>query len=895
IMAIEAQTEETLDLPTLNLKQLLASRGHLKPKIEPSLLAGDDAAEGGCGVIGMASTEQLPARHMLQSLTQMNNRGNGKGGGIAAVGLVAKEFGVSDEILRNDYLLAVAYLDAKARADVESVFIDPVFDIDHVRLQPHLHDYSQVAGLEVRPPDVVQYFVRIKAEKLQKFKDAHDLHNLPQRAVEDEFVYQNTFKLNSMFYASLGEKRAFVLSHGKNLLVLKMVGYGDDVIRYYQLEDMHAHVWIGHHRYPTKGRVWHPGGAHPFIGINEALVHNGDFANHASISEYLAQRNIYPLFLTDTEVAVQVFDLLYRTYHYPLEYVIEALAPTTERDFTQLPEDKQRIYSMLQRSHMHASPDGPWFFLIAQSDPVETGGLYRLIGITDTSMLRPQVFAWQETKQDGERVAIGFAASEKQAIDAALENLAAEDSRFWSRGDRYWNARGGSHTDGGAFMFSVHDDYEASGSLSKPKLVLTDKFGRPVPQPSGTPAYKPNGRGSSITNLPNETASGVFAWFTERVPGWTYDDALDFFAGLEKSVDADAGRQRAIETLSPLMDRRYPTGDLRRSSLLALVDQSLGRVVEQIRDHPTDDFAFHAFDRGVPEPKSEAQTVLVDARGFPAQGDDSLGREVQRLVSAGFRKLMLVHTKGHRFIGNGLGPETGPISLDVFGSPGDYLASGLDGASVTVHNNGQDQLAQIMKAGKLVVHGDVGQTFMYGAKGGEVYVLGNAAGRPLINAVGKPRVVINGTCLDYLAESFMAGDPLNGGGFVILNGITFDEGGHIAELDTPYPGGNLFSLASGGAIYLRDPHGLLGEDQLNGGEFAELTPEDWVLIEPYLKENHRLFGIPIERLLQVKGSARAPRDVYRKIRPSAVRALQAEEAWVTTARSKVGVGGGRHQ
>jgi len=49
--------------------------------------------------------------------------------------------------------------------------------------------------------------------------------------------------------------------------------------------------------------------------------------------------------------------------------------------------------------------------------------------------------------------------------------------------------------------------------------------------------------------------------------------------------------------------------------------------------------------------------------------------------------------------------------------------------------------------------------------------MGSVAGRPLINAVGKPRAVINGTCLDYLAESFMAGDPLDGGGFVILNGV----------------------------------------------------------------------------------------------------------------------------
>lgn len=872
--------EETLNLSTLNIKHLLSSRRRLKPNIDLLLLSRDETAEGGCGVIGMASSEQVAARHMLQALIQMNNRGNGKGGGIAAVGLAPEEFGVTAEILRNDYLMAVAYLDPRARADVEAQFIHPVFDVDHARLQPHLHDHTEIETLVVRPPDVVEYFVRIKPEEIKKFKDQHDLHNLPQRSIEDEFVYQNSYKLNTTFYASLGEKRAFVLSHGKNLLVLKMVGYGDDVIRYYQLEDLHAHVWIGHHRYPTKGRVWHPGGAHPFIGLNEALVHNGDFANHASISEYLAQRNIYPLFLTDTEVAVQVFDLLYRTYRYPLEYVIESMAPTTERDFTQLPTDKQRIYSMLQRSHMHASPDGPWFFLIAQSDlGAQNESVYRLTGITDTSMLRPQVFAWQERKDGNATHAIGFAASEKQAIDAALESLSAEDSRFWSRADRYWNARGGSHTDGGAFLFSVHDDFK-----SKPRLVLSDKFGRPVPVPVLTDAYRSNGHHPEAMSIPDLAAPQLFDWATTQILKWTYNQALGFLSSLERSATDDAGRGRAIEALGLLMDRRYPTANLRRSSLVSLYDACFAQVIDGIRNQPSERYAFHGFDRSIPKPRDEIHVIVVDARGFPAQGADSLGREIQRLVEAGFRRLLLAHCKGQRFIGSGLGPETADVVIDAYGSPGDYLASGLDGAQITVHNNGQDQLAQIMKAGRLVVHGDVGQTFMYGAKGGEAYILGNAAGRPLINAVGRPRVVINGTCLDYLAESFMAGDPLHGGGFVVLNGIRFDENGRLSELDTPYPGGNLFSLASGGAIYIRDPRGLVSTDQLNGGEFDELRDEDWFLIAPYLGENERLFGIPIAELLHVDGSARAPRDVYRKICPGAVRALQAEEAWVTRGR-----------
>jgi glutamate synthase domain-containing protein 3 len=198
---------------------------------------------------------------------------------------------------------------------------------------------------------------------------------------------------------------------------------------------------------------------------------------------------------------------------------------------------------------------------------------------------------------------------------------------------------------------------------------------------------------------------------------------------------------------------------------------------------------------------------------------------------------------------------------------------------IRVHNNGQDQLSQIMKAGKLVVYGDVGQTFLYGAKGGEAYVLGNAAGRPLINAVGKPRVVINGTALDYLAESFMAGDPHKGGGFVIVNGIEVRDDGSIEELETPYPGGNLFSLASGGAIYIRDPHGRVGVDQLNGGEFHVFESRDWDLIRPYLDENERRFGIPVSSLLEVEGELWRPEQVYRVIRPVRVRALQAEEAW----------------
>jgi len=268
---------------------------------------------------------------------------------------------------------------------------------------------------------------------------------MDRRAAEDEYISQNSFQLNQKFYASLGQQRAFVLSHGRNIMILKVVGYAEAIVKYYRIEDLCAHVWIAHQRYPTKGRVWHPGGAHPFAAMNMALVHNGDFANYHSVSEYLKQRNIYPQFLTDTEVSALLFDLLDRTYHYPLEYIIEALAPTTELDFDKLSEEKQRVYKAIQMTHIHGSPDGPWFFIIARN--VARENKFQLIGITDTAMLRPQVFALCE----GE-VQVGLIASEKQAIDATLQSLHQENPRICPVADRYWNARGGSYTDGGAFL-----------------------------------------------------------------------------------------------------------------------------------------------------------------------------------------------------------------------------------------------------------------------------------------------------------------------------------------------------------------------------------------------------------------------------------------------------------
>ena len=499
----------------------------------------------------------------------------------------------------------------------------------------------------------------------------------------------------SRYYASLGEKQAFVMSHGRNMMILKIVGYAENVVRYYKLDDFKAHVWLAHQRYPTRGRVWHPGGCHPFSALNEALVHNGDFANYQSIYEYLKQRNYQPLFLTDTEEAALLLDLCSRVYKYPLEYMIETMAPTSEMDFDMLPP----------------------------------GGF-------DANSLR---FAIETIKK--------------------------------------------------------------------------------------------------------------------------YSD------------ENEECKQTAIDSLTLLSDLRYNTGKIMRSSLQHVIKLALDAIFDETilitgklgSRFSRIDFATRGEIRA---PQNKEKILVIDAEAFEPEGDLCDAVLIVKAYKLGWKRFIVYKYRVQRFTGCGFGTATQGVRIDVYGSSGDYLASGIDGMEIYVHGNAQDQLCQIMKDGKLVVYGDVGQTFMYGAKGGVAYIMGNAAGRPLINAVGRPRVVINGTALDYLAESFMAGDPLNGGGFVVLNGIGFnDEDGSIQEYDSPYPGSNIFSLASGGAIYVRDPQKKLALEQLNGGEFNEISDADWNLILPYLEENEKLFAISIDRLLTVDNKKKSPKEVYRKIMP----------------------------
>ena len=263
-----------------NAEKILSSRTELCRQMP--VLAANTEEEGGCGVTGFICSIPVTGKNIFEPSVQMHNRGNGKGGGIGAVGFIPEALGVSRQVLDEDYMFHIALLDAGVADELENTFIKPYFKIDKSEKLATLDDHRSI-GLDVRPPDVMRYFVRVKDDVLDKFIAENHFTSLDRRDAEDEFVYQNSFKINKQYYASLGEKKAFVMSHGRNMMILKIVGYAENVVRYYKLDDFKAYAWLAHQRYPTRGRVWHPGGCHPFSALNEALVHNGDFANYQSV------------------------------------------------------------------------------------------------------------------------------------------------------------------------------------------------------------------------------------------------------------------------------------------------------------------------------------------------------------------------------------------------------------------------------------------------------------------------------------------------------------------------------------------------------------------------------------------------------------------------------------
>ncbi|WP_433832258.1 hypothetical protein ACQP2E_15675 [Actinoplanes sp. CA-015351] len=98
---------------------------------------------------------------------------------------------------------------------------------------------------------------------------------------------------------------ALIAGFGADLTVLKGVGHPRALAESFQLPQAQGWQGVGHTRMATESAVT-SSGAHPYaVGPDQCLVHNGSFANHATIRRHLMARGVVFDSDNDTEVGAR--------------------------------------------------------------------------------------------------------------------------------------------------------------------------------------------------------------------------------------------------------------------------------------------------------------------------------------------------------------------------------------------------------------------------------------------------------------------------------------------------------------------------------------------------------------------------------------------------------------
>jgi len=215
-----------------------------------------------------------------------------------------------------------------------------------------------------------------------------------------------------------------------------------------------------------------------------------------------------------------------------------------------------------------------------------------------------------------------------------------------------------------------------------------------------------------------------------------------------------------------------------------------------------------------------------------------LNKQIRDAVAAGADSIQLDNVNGQYFIGDGINR---PVTITINGVPGNDLAAFMNGATIVVRDNAQDNIGNTMNAGKVIVHGHAGDVLGYGMRGGKLHILKDVGYRVGIHMKSynqnRPVLIAGGKAGDFFGE-YMAG------GVLILLGMTSDS---------PEKAKHGFSLGTGmhgGTIFVR---GGVDETRLSQevGVFA-LTAEDLAMLEEYLADYCQDFGLKLEDVMKEK-------------------------------------------
>jgi len=204
--------------------------------------------------------------------------------------------------------------------------------------------------------------------------------------------------------------------------------------------------------------------------------------------------------------------------------------------------------------------------------------------------------------------------------------------------------------------------------------------------------------------------------------------------------------------------------------------------------------------------ESDQSLLEIDATGLHYR---DLNTRLREAVANGVDRIDLHNVFGQRYLGTDLHRA---VEIHIYGTPGNDLASFMDGPRVIVHGNAQDGCGNTMNGGEVIIHGRAGDVTGHSMRGGKIFIRDDVGYRVAIHMkeyTGKrPTIVIGGTAQHFLGE-YMAG------GVLVVLGLTLHPGErHIANF--------IGTGMHGGVMYIR---GELDDYQL-GKEVGQVPLDD---------------------------------------------------------------------
>ncbi len=232
---------------------------------------------------------------------------------------------------------------------------------------------------------------------------------------------------------------------------------------------------------------------------------------------------------------------------------------------------------------------------------------------------------------------------------------------------------------------------------------------------------------------------------------------------------------------------------------------------------------------------TEVQTAVykIDASGLHYR---ELNTKLREAVNGqGIGHIEIDNVYGQRYLGTDL---HNPVQIDIHGTPGNDLASFMDGPRIVVYGNAQDGCGNTMNEGEIIIHGRAGDVTGHSMRGGKIWVRDDVGYRVGIHMKAYqdkvPAIIIGGTAQHFLGE-YMAG------GVLMVMGLTLRPGElHAARF--------VGTGMHGGVMYIR---GELDDFQLGKGVGrVPLDADDEALISELVEGYASRFGCDASEILE---------------------------------------------